>query len=86
MKHIELDFQVVRDRVNRGLLQVFHVSTHDQLVDVLTKPLPCPQFQLLWSKIDVSEGATVLRERKRDTPQSTTSPPSSSEVNHFNQA
>ncbi|KAM1666313.1 hypothetical protein ACFX1X_045967 [Malus domestica] len=67
MKHIELDFQFVRDRVNRGLLQVSHVSTQDQLADVLTKALPRPRFQLLRSKIGVSDGTTVLRGRKRES-------------------
>ena len=67
MKHIELDFQFVRDRVNRGLLQVLHVSTQDQLADVLTKALPRPRFQLLRSKIGVSDGTTVLRGRKRES-------------------
>ncbi|KAI5328775.1 hypothetical protein L3X38_028172 [Prunus dulcis] len=70
MKHIEIDFQFVRDRVTRGLLQVSHVSTTDQLADALTKPLPRPRFHLLRSKIGVSDGATVLRGRIREPPTS----------------
>ena len=66
MKHIDIDFQFVRDRVNSGLLQVSHVSTVDQLADALTKPLPRLRFQLLRSKIGVSDGTTVLRGRKRE--------------------
>ncbi|CAL9007906.1 unnamed protein product [Prunus brigantina] len=70
MKHIDIDFQFVRDRVTRGLLQVSHVSTTDQLADALTKPLPRPHFHLLRSKIGVSDGATVLRGRIRESPTS----------------
>ncbi|KAM1382347.1 hypothetical protein ACFX2F_034822 [Malus domestica] len=70
MKHIDIDFQFVRDRVTRGLLQVSHVSTTDQLADALTKPLPRPRFHLLRSKIGVSDGATVLRGRVKESPTS----------------
>ncbi|KAA8524267.1 hypothetical protein F0562_010690 [Nyssa sinensis] len=39
MKHIQIDLHFVRDLVQRGTLQVRHVHTQDQLVDLLTKPL-----------------------------------------------
>ncbi|CAL2247309.1 unnamed protein product [Prunus armeniaca] len=70
MKHIDIDFQFVRDRVTRGLLRVSHVSTTDQLANALTKPLPRPRFHLLRSKIGVSDGATVLRGRIKESPTS----------------
>jgi len=65
MKHIAIDFHFVRDHVNKGLLRVSHVSTTDQLVDALTKPLSHQRFTLFRSKIGVSDGNTVLRERIR---------------------
>lgn len=37
MKHIAIDYHFVRDKVSKGLLQVSHVSTKDQLADALTK-------------------------------------------------
>ena len=61
MKHIEIDFHFVRDKVQNGSLRVSHVSSADQLADVLTKPLPRQRFLLLRSKIGVSDGTTVLR-------------------------
>ncbi|KAB2631211.1 hypothetical protein D8674_008730 [Pyrus ussuriensis x Pyrus communis] len=70
MKHIDIDFQFVRDRVTRGLFQVSHISTTDQLADVLTKSLPRSRFHLLRSKIGVSDGATVLRGRVKESPTS----------------
>ncbi|CAN6576638.1 unnamed protein product [Malus baccata var. baccata] len=67
MKHINIDFQFVRDRATRGLLQVSYVSTTDQLADALTKSLPRPRFHLLRSKIGVFDGATVLRVKESPT-------------------
>jgi hypothetical protein len=52
-KHIEIDFHFVRDMVASKHLLVRFVSTHDQLADLLTKPLSSPQFVLLRSKLNV---------------------------------
>lgn len=51
MKHLTLDFHFVRNNVQSGTLRVQHVSTRDQLVDALTKPLSRARFQELMSKI-----------------------------------
>ncbi|KAG2680285.1 hypothetical protein I3760_11G092600 [Carya illinoinensis] len=61
MKHIAIDLHFVRDYVSKGLLNVAHVSTHDQLADLMTKALSRQQFQLLRSKIVVADGSTILR-------------------------
>lgn len=47
MEHIVLDIQFVCDHVTKGVLYVAYISTKDQLVDVLTKPLPHQQFSIL---------------------------------------
>jgi hypothetical protein len=39
MKHIEVDFHFVRERVARNQLEICPISSQDQLVDGLTKPL-----------------------------------------------
>lgn len=54
MKHVALDYHFIRDSVQSGALRVAHVSTHDQLADALTKPLPRARFQELFNKIGVS--------------------------------
>ncbi|KAF5450344.1 hypothetical protein F2P56_030704 [Juglans regia] len=54
MKHVAIDLHFVQDYVNKGILQVAHVSTHDQLADLMTKALSHPHFQLLRSKIGVT--------------------------------
>jgi histone deacetylase 1/2 len=43
-KHIEVDYHFVRERVARKALDVRFVSTHDQLADILTKPLAVQSF------------------------------------------
>ncbi|OMO94717.1 Integrase, catalytic core [Corchorus capsularis] len=53
MKHVSIDFHFVRDKVNAGHLLVSHVSSRDQLPDLLTKPLPRQRFCELSAKIGV---------------------------------
>ncbi|GKE10944.1 gag/pol polyprotein [Tanacetum coccineum] len=41
-KHVEIDYHFVREKVAQGDLRVQHISTHDQIADFFTKPLPTP--------------------------------------------
>ncbi|KAL9427000.1 hypothetical protein AB3S75_033727 [Citrus x aurantiifolia] len=54
MKHVTVDYHFIREHVQSGLLRVAHVSSVDQLADLLTKPLPRSQFLLLRDKIGLS--------------------------------
>ena len=54
MKHVAIDYHFIRDQIQSGLLQVAHVSSADQLANLLTKPLPTSQFLLLLNKISLS--------------------------------
>lgn len=47
MKHFALDYHFVREKVADGSLKVYHVNTHSQLADVLTKPLSKSRFLYL---------------------------------------
>jgi hypothetical protein len=38
-KHIELDYHFMRERVALGLLITQHISTHEQIADIFTKPM-----------------------------------------------
>ena len=40
MKHVAIDYHFIRDQVQSSVLRVTHVSSADQLVNALTKPLP----------------------------------------------
>ena len=44
MKHVVIDYHFIQDRVPHGVLRVAHVSSEDQLEDVLTKPLHVVAF------------------------------------------
>jgi hypothetical protein len=46
-KHIQIRYHFLCDCVNNGSLRVDHVSTTDQLTDMLTKPLPRDRLQEL---------------------------------------
>ncbi|GKB10890.1 gag/pol polyprotein [Tanacetum coccineum] len=52
-KHMEIDYHFVREKVAQGDLRVQHISTHDQIVYIFTKPLPTPRFLSLRSKLQV---------------------------------
>jgi len=61
MKHIAIDFHFIRDQVQKGTLRVAHVSSTDQLVDLLTKPLSRVCFMFLRDKIGLSCRAPSYR-------------------------
>jgi hypothetical protein len=66
MKHIAIDLHFVRDLVKKGVLDVFHVNTHDQLANFLTKPLSRTKFQTMVNKIGLIISPPILRERVKD--------------------
>ncbi|CAH9089323.1 unnamed protein product [Cuscuta europaea] len=53
MKHVAIDFHFVRQRVQRGLLRVLRIPSHDQLADILTKPLSRQRFVFLRDKLRI---------------------------------
>lgn len=55
MKHVAIDYHFIRDQVQSGQLRVTHVSSADQLADLLTKPLSTSKFQLFRDKIGLSD-------------------------------
>jgi hypothetical protein len=46
MKHVEIDFHFVRERVVRKLLDIRFISSQDQVADIFTKPLTVCQFSI----------------------------------------
>lgn len=44
VKHIEIDYHFIRERVIKGDLVVHHVSSKAQFVDILTKGLSMSLF------------------------------------------
>lgn len=52
-KHIEVDCHFVRDAVQEGIIEPFHVSTKEQLADLFTKALGRQQFDYLLHKLGI---------------------------------
>lgn len=61
IKHVDIDFYFVPDKVATGQLRVSHDSTHDQFANFLTKLLSKQCQLFLRSKIGISNGTTILR-------------------------
>ena len=50
-KHIELDCHVVREKIQSKPIHLLPISTHDQLADMLTKPLHSPALKKTLAKL-----------------------------------
>ena len=61
MKHVEIDYHYVRDKVVRRELDILYVCTDDQVANIFTKGLPMPRFATLTSKLTVQRRPLSLR-------------------------
>jgi hypothetical protein len=52
-KHIEIRYLFIRDMLQRGAIKLQYVSTNEQVVDVLTKPLSRVKFEHFRDKLGV---------------------------------
>ena len=50
-KHIEVRYHYIRECVEAGTICVKHISTGEQLADILTKPLARVRFQELRTRL-----------------------------------
>jgi hypothetical protein len=55
MKHIEVDYHFIRERVAQGLLEVRPISTKDQITDGFTKPLTTRLLQQFKGNLNMSD-------------------------------
>ena len=61
MKHVEIDYHFVCERVANGSIVVQFTPSEDQLADVMTKALPSCRFLDLHSKLTVLTWPMSLR-------------------------
>jgi hypothetical protein len=52
-KHIEIIYHFIRDMVQRGALKLQYISTDEQVVDVMTKPLSRVKFEHFRDKLGI---------------------------------
>ncbi|KAH7521922.1 hypothetical protein FEM48_Zijuj07G0083300 [Ziziphus jujuba var. spinosa] len=50
-KHIEIDYHIGREKIQPGILKTLHVTSRNQLADMMTKALHSPLFHSLLSKM-----------------------------------
>jgi hypothetical protein len=60
-KHIDTRFHFIREKVQNGEIQLKHVSTHEQLADIFTKPLDPTKFSYFSAQIH-QDGARADQE------------------------
>ncbi|XP_070001926.1 uncharacterized mitochondrial protein AtMg00810-like [Nicotiana sylvestris] len=60
MKHIEIDCHFIREKIQKGLIEIAHVKSELQLADILTKGLGRAQHEFLLSKLEVFNLFTPL--------------------------
>lgn len=58
-KHHEINCLIVRDKYKDGFIRLVHVSTKDQVADILIKALAAPVFHQLCFKLDLVQFTTA---------------------------
>ncbi len=50
-KHVEVNYHFIREKVTNKDIQLWYISTDDQITDILTKALSSPRFFYLQTKL-----------------------------------
>jgi hypothetical protein len=58
-KHIDIQHHFLRDHQQKGDIEVFHISTENQLADIFTKPLDEKTFCRLRSELNVLDSRNL---------------------------
>jgi hypothetical protein len=58
-KHIDIRHQFLRDHQKNGDIEVYHISTENQLADIFTKPLDEKSFCRLRSELNVLDSRNL---------------------------
>jgi len=60
-KHIEIDYHLIREKIQAGMIQTSYIRTTQQPADLFTKPLSSTQFENLLSKLGIINIHSNLR-------------------------
>jgi hypothetical protein len=58
-KHIDIRHHFLRDHQQKGDIDVYHISTKNQLADIFTKPLDEKRFCRLRSELNVLDSCNL---------------------------
>ena len=63
-KHIESRYHFIRDIMQKGVVELQHISTDDQIADIFIEPLPRMKLKYFRGRLGVEENVFLL-ERER---------------------
>jgi len=66
MKHLQIDYHFIRERVIKGDLLVQHVSSADQFADILNKGLSTPLFRCHCSNLMLGSSKPTIEGECQD--------------------
>jgi hypothetical protein len=58
-KHIEINYHYIRDMVQRKVVHVQYISTHEQVADVFNKPLSRTKLEYFCERLGLVENASL---------------------------
>jgi hypothetical protein len=58
-KHIDIQYHFLRDHQQRGDIDIYHISTDNQLADIFTNPLDEKRFCRLRSELNVLDSRNL---------------------------
>ena len=58
-KHIDIRFHFIRDHAKEGSVELLHVASQDQVVDIFTKQLPKVLFDKYKKIIGTTDGRSI---------------------------
>nr|GEU73245.1 hypothetical protein [Tanacetum cinerariifolium] len=58
-KHMDIRHHFIRKQIEKGLIELYFVTTDYQLADIFTKPLPRERFEFLLSRLDTMADVNV---------------------------
>jgi hypothetical protein len=59
-KHIEIKYHYIRDMVHRKTIHVQYLPTHEQIIDIFTKPLAKTKFEYFRERLGLVENASLV--------------------------
>jgi hypothetical protein len=54
-KHIEIKYHYIRDMMQRGAMELQYISTNEQIVDILTKPMSRVKYEYFKDKLGMMQ-------------------------------
>ena len=58
-KHIEIKYHYIRDMVQRKVVHVQYLPTHEQIADIFTKPLAETKFEYFRERLGLVENVSL---------------------------